>query len=194
MRSCDAPPLRSAMKPTPHASYSRLGSNNPPGGGSAPPGASWVMFALACNVIGPCLPACQCLQWAPRTSAHLGPPAEASAQPSPAPLRSRPLDGPPLAGKHPPAHPSAAPFVSADGAGAQVPGGAYPRAGRSPRLTRPLHNAGAADLSRCAAIRVASRALKDSIADLIAAGKIEFAAQHAPAQTIFARIARGGCG
>jgi len=46
------------------------------------------------------------------------------------------------------------------------PGQGLPVRGRSPQSTRPLHDGSAAGRCRCATTRVASRALKDSIADL----------------------------
>jgi len=56
---------------------------------------------------------------------------------------------------------------------AQVPGRAYPCGADHPSQRVPCTMGAPPVVDRCATTRVASRALKDSIADLIAAGKIE---------------------
>src|SRR5262249_16915582 len=119
------------------------------------------------------------------SSAHLRPPAPRrnGRATEPSALRSR---TPPLEGRRwpaspaPPAHPSVTPCLSIRQGLRSSPGQGLPVRGRSPQSTRPLHNGAPPVVAGCATIRVASRALKDSIADLIAAGKIELQCSTRP--------------
>ena len=67
---------------------------------------------------------------------------------------------------------------------AQVPGRAYPCGADHPSQRVPCTMGAPPVVDGCATTRVASRALKDSIADLIAAGKIELQCQHMPTQAM----------
>jgi hypothetical protein len=109
-----------------------------------------------------------------RTSARPRP-AETGAQPSPAPSRSNATArGPPLTGKpSPPCAPERHPPHPRRQGLAQVPGRAYPCGADHPSQRVPCTMGAPPVVAGCATTRVASRALKDSIADLIAAGKIE---------------------